>query len=509
MGQFKPMVKMMTTEPSIELKLKKGGHVAMPKMKAKDHGTGSKKMADGGMSGVLSRAGLPPGPVGGAAPAAPSMAARRKAMMGRKKADGGDALKKHAALPASKAHKGLKTGGVAMGQGGYKNGGSVIPVSASKRGAGKYEETLMHTAKPDRSPAKTGDVKMGNGGGYKKGGNVKKMAMGGMGQLPPPTTPRTGGGTPKPAPTMKDMIGRARTELMPKKPTLSGADYDKYYPQPKGPTLSGADYDKYYPQPKGPTLSGADYDKYMPGGPNNPLKPGRGGGPKNPGPMPLPRRGSGPNDAGPMGPRGPKNPGPMPLPRPGRGGLPETAGPMPLPRKMAKGGGVEGNVSSSRPGVTNTTTGEVRKGNAGGFKKGGAPKKFARGGSVNDSGKAVAMPQGYKKPPTPVSINQLSGTYKKGGKVRKYAEGGMSDKEQAKAYDRFYADEAAQNKAEREAFIEAMKNPLDAMRLLPERLKKGYEAISKGLKGSGSVTTTEREVSRTVTPAKKRSGGAC
>ena len=29
MGQFKPMVKMMTTEPSIELKLKKGGTVKM------------------------------------------------------------------------------------------------------------------------------------------------------------------------------------------------------------------------------------------------------------------------------------------------------------------------------------------------------------------------------------------------------------------------------------------------------------------------------------------------
>jgi hypothetical protein len=215
-----------------------------------------------------------------------------------------------------------------------------------------------------------------------------------------------------------------------------------------------------------------------------------------------PRRGSGPNDAG-----------PMPLPR--RSPVVQadkdraTRAEAMFGKKYAKGGGVEGNVSSSRPGVTNTTTGEVRKGNAGGFKKGGALKKFARGGSVNDSGKAVAMPQGYKKPPTPVSINQLSGTYKKGGKVRKYAEGGMSDKEQAKAYDRFYADETAQNKAEREAFIEAMKNPLDAMRLLPERLKKGYEAISKGLKGSGSVTTTEREVSRTVTPAKKRSGGAC
>jgi hypothetical protein len=31
MGQFKPMVKMETTEPSVILKLKKGGHVNMKK----------------------------------------------------------------------------------------------------------------------------------------------------------------------------------------------------------------------------------------------------------------------------------------------------------------------------------------------------------------------------------------------------------------------------------------------------------------------------------------------
>ena len=348
MGQFKPMVKMMTTEPSIELKLKKGGHVAMPKMKSKDE-SGHKKMAMGGMPPAMDRAGLPPGPVGGLAPAAPSMAMRRKAMkMRRPMKDGGSALQKHADMPASKAHKGLKTGGVAMGQGGYKDGGSVIPVSASKKGAEGYTETKMHTAKPDHSPAKTGGVKMGNGGGYKKGGVAK----------------------------------------------------------------------------------------------------------------------------------------------------------------YAKGGGVEGNVSSSHPGVTNTTTGGVRKGNAGGYKKGGALKKFARGGSVNDSGKAVKMPQ--KSPPTPVSINRLSGTYKKGGKVKKYAEGGDAISEsQAKARERFDAEEAAENKAEREAFVDAIKSPLETMKQLPSRLKRGYDALKEGLKGSGSVTTTEREVSRTVTPTKKRYGGAC
>jgi len=547
MGQFKPMVKMMTTEPSIELKLKKGGHVAMPKMKSKDNGTGSKKMADGGMSGVLSRAGLPPGPVGGASPAAPSMSARRKAMMGRKKADGGEALKKHADMPASKAHKGLKTGGVAMGQGGYKNGGSVIPVSASKRGAGKYEETLMHTATPDRSPAKTGDVKMGNGGGYKKGGKIKKMALGGttgmvkglMGNIKTPAPAGTYPTSPRPSIPPRD-IGTGtgpRPTITPRPPIRRGSG-----PNDAGPGRM--------PVKK---MAMGGLNNVVKGAMNRVTSPSKPAGTSLP--RPPVRRGSGPNDAGPMGPRGPKNPGPMPkprggtyadpkpsvMPRPvrdigyGNGRMPTEqdwknhaatakygsqaamdaakndfmSKPLRNPRGFAKGGGVEGNVSSSRPGVTNTTTGEVRKGNAGGFKKGGALKKFARGGSVNDSGKAVAMPQGYKKPPTPVSINQLSGTYKKGGKVRKYAEGGMSDKEQAKAYDRFYADETAQNKAEREAFIEAMKNPLDAMRGLPERLRKGYEAISKGLKGSGSVTTTEREVSRTVTPAKKRSGGAC
>jgi len=91
----------------------------------------------------------------------------------------------------------------------------------------------------------------------------------------------------------------------------------------------------------------------------------------------------------------------------------------------AKGGGVDGNVSTTPAGVTNTTTGGVRLGNAGGFKKGGATKKFADGGSVQDDGRAVKMPQGNKKPSSPVSINELSGTFKKGGKVKKMAGGGL------------------------------------------------------------------------------------
>jgi len=188
MGQFKPMVKMETTEPSIELKLKKGGSVSSPK-----------KMMNGGVMSALSQAPAP-GARGGMAPAArpakPSMASRRKAMMGRPMmAEGGamDALKAHADKPASKAHKGLKTGGVMKspkpgnyatggvvnGQGGFKKGGAIaksgiIPVSASEKGAKGYAKTKMDTAKVDHNSAPTGEVKLGNAGGYKKGGSAKK-----------------------------------------------------------------------------------------------------------------------------------------------------------------------------------------------------------------------------------------------------------------------------------------------------------------------------------------------
>lgn len=168
MGQFKPMVKMETTEPSVELKLKSGGEV--------------KKQMGGAMAPM--RRPMPGMPARGgaltaAAPMKPSMAARRRAMKempsaaapagpvgraGRMMKEGGDTLAEHASKPASKAHKGLKTGGVANAQGGYKMGGKVT--------------TKVDTAHPDHSPAKTGDVKMGNGGGYKTGGVAKANAGG-------------------------------------------------------------------------------------------------------------------------------------------------------------------------------------------------------------------------------------------------------------------------------------------------------------------------------------------
>lgn len=190
MGQFKPMVKMYTTEPTVELKLKKGGKV-------------EKKMQMGGLSDLPTLPAMPArgGDAAAAMPMRPSLAARRRAMRampaaaapaapvgmaGRMMKEGGEskgehkaemakmaktakALKEHADKPASKAHKGLKTGGVVMGQGGYKEGGII----KSTKG-----ETMMHTAKPDHSPAKTGEVKLGNGGGYATGGVAKANAGG-------------------------------------------------------------------------------------------------------------------------------------------------------------------------------------------------------------------------------------------------------------------------------------------------------------------------------------------
>jgi hypothetical protein len=206
MGQFKPMVKMYTTEPSVELKLKKGGKV-------------EKKMQMGGMPAAVPSMPARGGMMPAATPMRPSMAARRRAMMampagaapaapvgmaGRMMKEGGESKAEHKAemkaikglksemqshkeKPASKAHKGLKTGGVVMGQGGYKKGGMVkmaeggVPKSGiinTENQGGKYRDTLMHTAKPDNSPAKTGEVKLGNGGGYATGGVAKSNGGG-------------------------------------------------------------------------------------------------------------------------------------------------------------------------------------------------------------------------------------------------------------------------------------------------------------------------------------------
>ena len=393
MGQFKPMVKMMTTEPSVELKLKKGGSVkSMTKMKTGGDTSGHKKMADGGgaMSAIMGTPALVGRPAVNApvrTPGKPPMAARRKAMAAKPmapmkkggKAEGGESkkehmaemkemkglekeLKSHESKPASKAHKGLKTGGVAMGNaGGYKKGGATKKYASggiinTENQGGAYRNTKMHTAEyTGKTSGTTGGVKEGNAGGYKTGG--------------------------------------------------------------------------------------------------------------------------------------------------------------------------------------------VALGNAGGFKMGGKAKKaYAAGGTV-DSGHPVAMPQGRKKPSTPVSINQLSGTFKKGGSVtpaqgrlmknfdaenatamrqakaqsnevyskyQKMAGGGDVEDMSKGAYDAHYAREKAENEAMREAILGAPKRLMESVKGFfkgeEQTTEKESEMMGKMQKPK-SVTKTEKSV--TVTPGKKRGGRAC
>ena len=75
-----------------------------------------------------------------------------------------DAAQDRAMIKKAMAGKKFATGGVVNGQGGFANGGII------KSTKGK---TKMVTAKPDHSPAKTGGVKEGNGGGYADGGTIK------------------------------------------------------------------------------------------------------------------------------------------------------------------------------------------------------------------------------------------------------------------------------------------------------------------------------------------------
>ena len=362
MGQFKPMVKMMTTEPTVELKLKKGGSVSKA-----DGGMMGAPMASPMGSAMPARGGMMPV----ARPKRPTMAARRAAMLGMKGMQGGmkeggeskathkaemskmkgleKELKSHESKPASKGHKGLKTGGVANGQGGYKKGGATKKYAKggiinTENQGGAYRNTKMHTAEyTGKTSGTTGGVKEGNAGGYKTGG--------------------------------------------------------------------------------------------------------------------------------------------------------------------------------------------VALGNGGGYKMGGKAKKaFAAGGTV-DSGHPVAMPQGRKKPSTPVSINQLAGTFKKGGSVTpaqgglqkmfakenapamkaakaqsnevyskygkmKMAKGGEVEDMSKGAYDRHYALEKEEN--------EAMRN---AVMGIPKRMMEGVKGLFGSKAPTESVTKTKESV--TVTPAKKRAGGGC
>lgn len=172
MGQFKPMVKMTTTEPSVILKLKKGGKV--------------EKKADGGFMPMASTqpAGAPArgGMAAAASPMKPPMGARRRAMM---------PATKQASSPNMNPSMMMKKGGKAekhedaaedramikkalAGKKFAKGGSITAPMAKTtvKGNAGKFAKTDMETADRTTTAKGTKGVKTGNGGGYKSGGTV-------------------------------------------------------------------------------------------------------------------------------------------------------------------------------------------------------------------------------------------------------------------------------------------------------------------------------------------------
>jgi len=177
------MIKMETTEPTVELKLKKGGAV--------------KKMARGGAP-MGAMVGAPKGGVmAGAAPKMPALAARRRAMkamgaapaapigpaaamMGMKKGGKADMAQDKAMLKKAfmqhdtQEHKGGKGTKLKLKSGGMAGKMERFETKTTIEGnEGQFKKTKMHEAKPDRVKGPTGMIKEKNAGGYKTGGVVK------------------------------------------------------------------------------------------------------------------------------------------------------------------------------------------------------------------------------------------------------------------------------------------------------------------------------------------------
>ena len=444
MGQFKPMVKMYTDEPSVILKLKKGG-----KVKAKGQADGFKSMsqtsggnpfdaaesgkapkkpsmaarrkamnpnmyAKGGKVAHKQMGGAMPGgmgagalgaaaPMGSGAAMAPMnraalagmapnaratrAAAVRKALMGMKKGGSADCsalekeLKHHEALSASKAH-------------GKASGGEIDAAETKttlKNSVKPFAKTKMDTAKKDTAHG-TGEVKEGKPGGYAMGGTIE-------------------GNEAKYENTKMDTAGKGKTN-----------------------------------------------------GTTGGVRMGNAGGFKHGGKA-IKKASGGAIDSK-------------------------------LTRTTVEGGNWENRpANSAKPGVKNTTTGEVKEANAGGYKRGGSASKkaYATGGNVVDDGKAEKMPRHFVS--RPVANSLQSGTFKRGGKVKRHAEGGLEDASKG-AYDKSIGPS------------EEDMGMAKAIRSVPRRLYQGAKSLFSEMTGAdkapGSVTKTEKSV--TVAPAKKRGG---
>ena len=474
-GGFSQMPKMMTDEPTVILKLKKGGHVKSHKKEhhKEEHGHKSMKHAmDGGIMNALASAPRGPQPgMPGMAPKRPPMAMRRRAMAGMpapmaapmmKKggktkhhhAEGGDIAEDKAMIKKAfkqhdmQEHKGAKGTHLTLKHGGkahhkFAKGGATGKAiddfetkTTIEHDEKPYVETEMHEAKRDRVHG-TGAVREGNAGGYKHGGKVHHKSGHPEGShehhkhmMKHHAKMHKEGGSAH----HKKMMEHHKAMCAGGKYAIGGTVSDKVAMKFENTEMHDGEHHDSAHGTGGVRMSNAGGYKH-------------GGKAKH---------------------------------------------------HYAHGGhvmGAEDNVHGTPKGKTNTRTGEVKESNAGGFKHGGhaAKKHFATGGSVNKQGSAVAMPQGRKPSSKPVHINELSGTFKKGGHVKRFDGGGTTDESHG-GYDSVAKQDKADNIAMRNMMLKPLTSGFNMVK----------NAMGFGTPPAGSVTKTEK--STTVTPAKKHGG---
>ena len=413
MGQFKPMVKMYTDEPSVILKLKKGGKVHHKETKKQElaehghksmhhhamggmhhafeseHGSAPKKPSmserrkamnpnqykkggkvehklDGGMMGAPM--GAPMAPMARPAISAMDPRARmaraamvRKALTGMKK--GGhmgmekhiEKLEKelhhHESMSADKAHKmHHKASGGAIDRDETK--------TTIKGNAKKFAKTMVVDGQHHDKHHGTGEIHEGKPAGFKHGGKMHHKATGGA--IPSDTHESKNKGKIK-------MHG-----------TIEGNEHDYLNTE-----MHSAKRDKAHGT-GGIHESNAGGFKH--GGKAHKMH------------------------------------------HKATGGMIPAASQKGMKEDKLKGDTYEGGnwenrgADTATAGVKNRRTGEVHESNAGGFKHGGhaSKKHYATGGNVVSDGKAVKMPKHFVS--RPVANSLQSGTFAKGGKVDYYTD---------------------------------------------------------------------------------------
>ena len=373
MGQFKPMTKMFTDEPSVILKLKKGG-----KVKAKGQDEGFKSMAHNTTK-------MFEGAEDGAAPKKPSMAERRRSMNPNQYAKGGEVAKK-------------QTGGM-MPFRPAMNNAPAAPNPAPMQPMGRAALGAMApAARMDRAA-------------------MVRKALTGM---------KKGGSTAKIAALEKELKHHESMSMSKAHPMkkASGGAIDKFETK----TTIESD-EKKFAKTK---MHGGDKTDKAHG--TGKIKEKNAGGYAMGGTIEG-NEGKFAKTKVDDGDKADKAHGTGNIKEKNAGGF-ARGGKVPGVGRAIEGGDWENRAADGTPpGKVNGTTGGVKEANAGGFKKGGSTKKaYAAGGNVVSDGKAEKMPKHFVS--RPVANSLQSGTFKKGGKVRKFKKAGeVSSADTDKGYE--------------------------------------------------------------------------